>query len=275
VFINWGFKAKVYRGKTLHIPGYDVANGQTRIPGFSQAVLSSKTVACAGGGDLISEIGIGLVRKGVGALYVCDPAVVEPSALSLGKFYRRDLWKGKAIRLARNLAAESSLGTEVIGIPMTFIEAAKKHGFGQADCYVCGIGDELARDAIVMHALNAWIPLVTAVVSPDGDSGYVHMHKPGGGCWGCVGPRMRRLRDDLANYRAPCTGSPGFKDILMLVAGAALYAIDAVVMARPISWNFREFHMAGSVPDVATFVERRPGCKLCSPRGRLGRRYRG
>jgi molybdopterin/thiamine biosynthesis adenylyltransferase len=275
MFMYWRCKAKVYRGKTLHIRGYDVANRQAGIPGFSQAVLASKTVACAGSGDIISEIGSGLVRKGVGALHVCDPAEVEPSDLSLGKFHPRDLWKNKALSLARNLAAESSLGTEVTGIPTTFIEAAKEYGFGQADCYVCGIGDELAREEIVVHAMNAWIPLVTAAVSPDGDSGYVHVHKPGGACWGCVFPRMRRLRDDLANHRAPCTGSPAFKDILMLVGGAALYAVDAVVMARPISWNYREFHMGGFVPDVATFVERRPGCKLCSPRGRLGRRWRG
>lgn len=72
-----------------------------------------------------------------------------------------------------------------------------------------------------------------------------------------------RLRDDLENYRAPCPGTPAIKDILMLVSGAAVYALDTLFMNRPISWNYREFHLAGFMPDTVTHIERRPDCQLC------------
>jgi len=146
---------------------------------------------------------------------------------------------------------------------VNFKEAVDSGLVGRCDCIISGIDDELAREGIAEYALTAGIPLITTAISGNGDSGYVHVQKPGEGCWRCAFPRERKLRDDLASYHAPCPGTPAIKDILMLVAGAAVYALDALFMDRPIAWNYREFHLAGFMPDVVLRVERLPSCCMC------------
>jgi molybdopterin/thiamine biosynthesis adenylyltransferase len=264
MFTAWKQK-KTYKNRPLRIRahGGGVEDRQSKIPGFSQEALSRVTALCAGAGGLGSHIGECLARKGVGELILCDEDAVEPSNLNRQKFYRRDLWKNKAIRLAKNQAAESFLGTVVTGIALNFAEAVESDLVGRFDCILSGIDDELAREGIADYALAAGIPLITTAVSGNGDSGYVHIQKPGEACWRCAFPRERKLRDDLANYRAPCPGTPAIKDILMLVSGAAVYALDALFMDRPIAWNYREFHLAGFMPDVVRRVERLPSCCLC------------
>ncbi|MCX5653927.1 MAG: ThiF family adenylyltransferase [Planctomycetota bacterium] len=264
MFTAWKQK-KTYKSRPLRIRahGGGVEDRQSKIPGFSQEALSRVTALCAGAGGLGSHIGECLARKGVGELILCDEDAVEPSNLNRQKFYRRDLWKNKAIRLAKNQAAESFLGTVVTGIALNFAEAVESGLVGRFDCIISGIDDELAREGIADYALAAGIPLITTAVSGNGDSGYVHVQKPGEACWRCAFPREWKLRDDLANYRAPCPGTPAIKDILMLVAGAAGYALDALFMDRPIAWNYREFHLAGFMPDVVRRVERLPSCCMC------------
>ncbi len=219
---------------------------------------------CGGAGGLGSHIGEALARKGVRRLVLTDEDTVEPSNLNRQKFYEGDIWHNKGLCLARNLSRESFLGTEVIGIALNFMDAIRSGLVPEFDVIISGIDDELAREEIAEFALKRRIPLITTAVSPDGDGGYVQIQKPGEGCWGCAFPRERRIRDDLENYRAPCPGSPAIKDILMLVAGAAVYALDCLFMDRPISWNYREFHLAGFMPDTVTRIERRPDCQLCS-----------
>lgn len=135
------------------------------------------------------------------------------------------------------------------------------------DCIISGIDDELAREDIAEYALARRIPLITTAVSPDGDSGYVHIQKPEEACWGCAFPREHKLSDDMENYRAPCPGTPAVKDILMVVGGAVVYALDTIFMDRPVSWNYREFHLAGFMTDAIKHIERRPDCQLCSSGG--------
>ena len=257
--------ARTYRGTSLRVPKgcRGVADRQERIPGFSQEALTKCTVVCAGAGGLMSAIGEGLARKGVGRILLCDADTAEPSNLNRQKFYKRDLWKNKALRLARNLARESFLGSTVSGVSLNFMEAVEAGLIGPFDCIICGIDDELAREEIAEFALTSGIPLIMTAVSGDGDGGYVHVQKPGGACWGCAFPRRQKLRADLSSYRAPCPGSPAIKDILMLVGGAVIYALDALFMDRPISWNYREFHLAGFMPDRVLSIERRPECQLC------------
>lgn len=266
MFTNWTLK-RTFRTKPLRVRahGGGVADRQAGIPGFRQEELSSRTILCAGAGGLMSAIGEALARKGAGHIILCDEDTVEPSNLNRQKFYRRDLWRNKAHRLAHNLAAESFLGSTLTGIALNLMEAIRSGLVPAFDCIVCGIDDELAREEIADYALAERLPLITTAVSENGDSGYVHIQRPGESCWGCAFPRERRLRDDLASYRAPCPGTPAIKDILMVVAGAAAYALDTLWMPRPISWNYREFTLAGFVADAARLVPRRPACHLCGP----------
>jgi molybdopterin/thiamine biosynthesis adenylyltransferase len=266
---SWRVK-RTYRSKVLNVRahGGGVSDRQSKIPGFSQEKLSSLRVLGIGAGGLMSAIGESLARKGVGHLIVCDEDTVEPSNLNRQKFYARDVWKNKALRLARNLAAESFLGTKFTGIALNFGEAIESGHVPPFDCMISGIDDDVAREAIAEYALLNKRPLITTAVSEDGDGGYVQVQKPGEACWGCVFPRKKRLREDLDNYRTPCPGTPAIKDILMVVAGAAVYALDCLFMDRPISWNYREFHLAGYMPDVVARIEKRQDCQLCGGHGR-------
>ena len=85
--------------KPLKIPrgGQEsVSDRQERVPGFCQEALSTAKVYLVGGGGVGTEVGEGLVRKGVGELIILDPDVVEPSNLSRQLFYAADLNKYKA-----------------------------------------------------------------------------------------------------------------------------------------------------------------------------------
>ena len=254
-FTAWKLR-KTYRSKLLriHAHGGGVADRQSKIPGFSQEKLSSLTVLCAGASGLGSAIGESLVRTGVGRLVLCDEDTVEPSNLNRQKFYKRDIWKNKALRIARNLAREGFLGTEVIGIALNVMDAIRSGLVPEFDAIISGIDDEPAREEIAEFALARRVPLITTAVSSDGDGGYVHTQKPDEACWGCAFPRERRIRDDLENYRKPCPGTPAIKDILVVVSGAAVYALDTLFMDRPMAWNYREFHLAGFMPDTVVLI---------------------
>jgi transposase len=112
------------------------------VPGFSQERLSRLSVLCAGAGGLASHIGEALVRKGVGRLIVTDADTVELSNLNRQRFYQRDIWKNKALRLARSLRAEGFLGTEVVGIGLNFMEAMRSGMVPGFDVIVSGIDNE-------------------------------------------------------------------------------------------------------------------------------------
>ncbi len=264
MFTAWRLR-KTYKSKMLrvHAHGGGVADRQSKIPGFCQEILSGLTVLQIGAGGLGSHVGEALVRKGIGRLILVDGDTVEPSNLNRQKFYRRDVWKNKALRLARNLSNEGFLGTEVIGVGLNFMEAIRSGLVPKFDAIISGIDSELDREIIAEFALECEVPLITTAVSLDGDGGYVQAQKLGEACWGCAFPRDKRIQHDLDNYREPCPASPAIKDILMLVSGAAVYALDTLFMDRPISWNYREFHLAGFMPDTVTHIERRPDCQLC------------
>ena len=68
---------------------------QEKIPGFNQSELNYGTVNLIGAGGLGSEIGEGLVRKGLGFLNIFDEDTVELSNLNRQRFYEKDLGKNK------------------------------------------------------------------------------------------------------------------------------------------------------------------------------------
>ena len=60
-----------------------------------------------------------------------------------------------------------------------------------------------------------------------------------------------------------CPGVPAVKDILKVMAGIVLYAVDTLVMERPRLWNYRDVLLDGSIPDAVRTITRRPECPLC------------
>jgi len=243
-----------------------VEDRQSKIPGFNQQTLSSSTVLCVGAGGLGSHIGEALARKGAGDIVLVDDDIVEPSNLNRQKFYARDRWKNKALRLSRNIARESFLGSRVTGMAFNFRNALRSGLLPRADCVVAGVDDDAAREQVAEFCLINGIPCVIVAVSEDGDGCYVFIQRVGEACWGCAFPRKRRIRDDPGSYRHPCPGTPAIKDILMVVSGMAVYAIDTLFMERPIGWNYRELHLAGYMPELVRTVKKQPDCQLCGNR---------
>ncbi len=51
-------------------------------------------------------------------------------------------------------------------------------------------------------------------------------------------------------------------EILKVMAGIALYAVDSLLMPRPRPWNYKEVFLDGS-GDGARVIAARPNCRLC------------
>ena len=92
------------------------------IRGFAEEKLARAWVLAVGAGGIVGWVGCGLVRKGIGTLYLCDGDEVELSNLNRQLFTEHDLYKNKAERLARNLSRQGFCGTELIAYPYMFEE---------------------------------------------------------------------------------------------------------------------------------------------------------
>ena len=47
-----------------------------------------------------------------------------------------------------------------------------------------------------------------------------------------------------------------FGDILKVIGGLALYAVDSLLMERPRNWNLRYVFLAGFIEDAHRIVEK-------------------
>jgi len=235
-------------------PVYD---RQAKVPGFSQQAITNLKVLLAGAGALGGEIAEGLTRKGVGELTIVDFDVVQVTNLNRQFFYEQDVYKNKALALVRNLQPHGYLGTELIGWPLSFQEAVEIEVDLSCDVVVCAVDDAEARVAISHFATERKIPAVFSAVSEQADHGVVFVQEVGKPCFGCAFP------DQVRSGRTPCPGSPAIKDVMKVMAGVVLYAIDTLFMDRPRSWNFYDISLVDGNANRFGNVERRPDCPLC------------
>lgn len=250
---------------TERVPSPDarfaLTHRQELIAGFDQAKLTSSVGILVGAGGIGSEIGEGLCRKGVGRLRIFDHDVVEHTNLNRQHFFRQDIGQNKACSLARNLALHCHAGTVLEGYRLSFEDAVALNVDMRADFAVCGVDNSEARVAASTHYLACGIPVIFVAVDLLAECGHVFVQEstPAAPCFGCAFPRS------LSGRKAPCF-VPSSKDVLKVVAGIALFAIDSVLMGRNRNWNYRRIHLAGYAPDVLLEIERNPKCPLCSSR---------
>jgi molybdopterin/thiamine biosynthesis adenylyltransferase len=230
---------------------------QERVRGFNQAKFSSTCVVLIGAGGLNGEAAVGLVRKGVGCLKIFDPDRVELSNLNRQRFFAKDLGQPKAWALVRNLVPESIGRTYLKGCVGSFQEALEAGFDTIGDVGLCGVDNNRTRLFASRHFRETRVPLVITGVSNEADHGYVFVQEPDGPCFECLFPGA------LDNQRDPCPNTPAVMDILKVVAGITLYAIDSLRMVRPRHWNYRQVFLDGSSPDRSVRVTRRPDCRLC------------
>jgi len=237
-----------------------VDSRQVRVDGFSQRDYSKATVTLIGGGGIVSEIAEGCVRKGIGTAKILDGDDVHITNLNRQKFSHSDIGRNKAIQLARNLRDDGYLGSVIEGYPYYFEEALEKGVSPSSDLIVCGVDNDASRVFASRYAVKLEIPAVFVAVSRDANQGYVFVQEPGHACFGCAFPQA--VSDD----EKPCPGTPAIKDILKVVGGIALYAIDTILTARRRCWNFRMVYLSGFVPDNCTEIARKDSCAICSLR---------
>ena len=243
--------------KRLTAPdGNSVTHRQELLAGFNQTALENGRVILIGGGGIGSEVGEGLVRKGVGYLGVFDHDMIELTNLNRQMFFKRDVHKNKAKCLVVNLAQHSTCGTILEGYDLSFQDSLALGLDMRASVIVCGVDNAETRVAVSKYCLESKTSAVFIAVDYVAESGYVALQKPGEACFGCILPKS------LHGHKAPCF-TPAVKDILKSVGGLALYAVDSVLMDRKRNWNYRRIHLAGFMPDDSRMVERNPDCTLC------------
>jgi molybdopterin/thiamine biosynthesis adenylyltransferase len=206
-----------------------------------------------------SEIGEGLVRKGIGNLNIFDGDTVELSNLNRQKFYKKDLYKYKAVQLAKNLSKEGISATKINGFPHTLQEAIACNEY-DLSCHVavCGVDNNQSRVFAAELYYRLGIPVIFTAVNEEGNAGYVFVQEKGKACFGCFRPNA------IDDKQTPCPGSPAIKDILKVVAGIVLYAVDSLFMERLRVWNYKEIFLDGTIPEFCTIIERKHDCKLCN-----------
>jgi molybdopterin/thiamine biosynthesis adenylyltransferase len=237
-----------------------VTDRQQKIPGFDQTTLEESTVLLVGAGGLGGEVGHSLVRKGVGGLQICDSDIVMPSNLNRQRFYIDDLYKNKAVRLAKNLKKEATMKTKFFAYPMDFQRLIEEGVKVDCTAVACGVDNNPTRRFVAKYFHSREIPVVYTALSKDANYGYVFVQEPGKACFGCVFP------DALDDETYPC-GAGAVIDIVKVATGLATFAIDTLIMSeRKRNWNLRRFFMSGFVPDSGVWAEKRVNCPICGER---------
>jgi molybdopterin/thiamine biosynthesis adenylyltransferase len=236
-----------------------VTDRQEKVPGFDQEAVTAAGILACGAGGLASEQLGALVRKGYGTVYLCDMDFVSPSNLSRQSFYAKDLYKDKAPSLADNLLKESVLGAEIHSLAMPYKDARAHVDWDQISVGLCNVDNNEVRVDMSIDFRRRGIPAIICGVSEDANHGYVFVQesKADTPCFGCIFPHK------VDDKRHPCPGSPACKDILKVLGGFTIYALDTLLMERPRNWHLRQVFLAGFVEDAAVKVEKNPNCPLC------------
>ena len=232
---------------------------QEKVPGFSQDVVCSAGVFSVGAGGLFAEQGRALVRKGYGYVACADMDVFTPSNYARQLCYAEDLYQSKALSVAKNLANEAILKTEIVGLAMPYEDARHHIDWSRINVELNLVDSNGTRVTHSVDARKRGNPVIFCAVSGDANSGYcfVQDNKPDSPCFGCAFPHK------VSDKRIPCPGTPACVDILKVIGGFSLYAIDSLLMNRPRKWNLRHVFLAGHLDDAAITIEKNPECPLC------------
>jgi molybdopterin/thiamine biosynthesis adenylyltransferase len=229
------------------------------VPGFVHSAMRQCSIVSIGAGGLGGEVGYALVRKGVGTLKVCDHDFVELSNLNRQRFFSQDLYKNKALALAKNLAREATHRTEIRGYPFGFQDAVERGVDLSCTLAVCGVDNDATRVYVARYFRALEIPVVFLAVSRDASCGYVFVQETDieSPCFVCLFP-------DAVNSdeTSPCAAGATI-DILKVVAGIATYAVDSLIMPRKRTWNYKEVFLAGQIQDGHKRLTKRGDCPLC------------
>jgi len=249
-------QSKIYKTRKLKGKNFDemsVHHRQELIHGFDQKRLSDLLVLLVGAGGLGGEVAEGLARKGVGEIHIFDSDDVEITNLNRQKFFRRDLYKNKAIRLAKNIVKQATGDSVIAGYPYRIQEAVMMNIIPDCDVAVVLVDNDDTR-AFCSKLFD--FPVIFSAVSINADRCYTMVQVSGNACYRCVIPEPKGESEQRC-YLPSCI------DVNKLVAALVLYAIDSLIMDRERQWNYKEINLGGFLQDRTEFIEKNQSCPLC------------
>ena len=230
---------------------------QERVPGFDLKSLQHATIVLVGAGGIGSLVAPMLVRKGAGRLILIDDDIIELPNLTRQAYALSQLGQDKVHALGKSTAGMGLFPTTIEAHPFNFQHCLERGiSFDDATLLVAGVDNNPTRKAMSLYGIAHNVPVIHAAVGRDGNECHAMVQEPRKACWGCAFDYY--VNDD----KYPCN-LPGIVDVLAVVAGTIVFAIDSIVSDRPRCWNVREFFLDGSLPDRARDVPRRPDCPLC------------
>lgn len=251
-------RSKTYRTSPIRARLIDDLNSsQAKVPGFDLKAMQAAHIIQIGAGGIGAPVATALVRKGIGKISIVDDDVVELKNLTRQYFSRSDVGKYKAHCLARQLAADGLFTTTIEAHPFRFQELLERGAtFPDASIVICGVDNNGTRKAVCAYAIEHNLPAIFAAVSRGGNESYAMVQEPRQACWACAFPIY------VNDVSYPCN-LPGIVDVLQVVAGQIVFAVDTLLGDRPRNWNVRDTYLDGTLPDRARMVARKTDCTVC------------
>jgi adenylyltransferase/sulfurtransferase len=250
---------KTYRTKRVAQKRWDeLGFSQEKIIGFNLSRYQKAKVLIVGAGAIGGHASYGMVRKGISCLDIMDDDTVELKNLTRQLFYLKNVGKNKAISLAKNLSKEGYFDSAIKGYPYRFQEALEMEiDLSRYDAIICAVDNNPTRISVAEYCQSKNIPLIINGVSRDGSQMYCAVQQPGQACFGCIMPQE-------INYSIYPCNLPGIIDIIQVVAGFTVYALDTIILGRHREWNLRMLSLEGSLPESSLLVHKKYNCsKFC------------
>jgi adenylyltransferase/sulfurtransferase len=249
---------KTYKTKPVARKKWDdLGFSQEKIIGFNPTRYQQAKVLIIGAGAIGGHTSYGLVRKGIGCLDIMDDDAVELKNLTRQLFYLKNVGKNKAISLAKNLSKEGYFDSTLKGYPYRFQEALEMDmDLSRYDAIICAVDNNPTRISVAEYCLSQAIPLIINGVSRDGSQMYCAVQQPGKACFGCIMPQE-------INYSIYPCNLPGIIDIIQVVAGFTVFALDTIIMGRHREWNLRMLSLDGSLPESSLLMPKKDKCSMC------------
>jgi molybdopterin/thiamine biosynthesis adenylyltransferase len=198
-----------------------------------------------------------LVRKGIVFLDIFDDDNVEVQNLTRQLFSPKDLKKNKAHCSAKILSKQGYFNSTISGYAFRFQEGLEAgFDYSKYDVIVCGVDNNPTRVAVAKFCFNHSLPLVMSAVSRDGNQLYCAIQEPKEACFACIQPTA------VDDSTSPCN-LPGIIDVIQVLAGFTVFAVDTVLLKRHREWNLRALTLDGFMPDTSRVIPKRKDCPIC------------
>lgn len=235
---------------------------QEKVAGFDLKTYQQSRVLLIGAGAIGSNVGLASVRKGIGYLSIFDDDDVEFKNLTRQLFFKKHVGKNKAFCLTKILSKQGFFSSNITGYPFRFQEALEKINQKNYNVIICCVDNNPTRSFVSKYCIENRIPLIMSAVSRDGNQMYVAIQEPDQACFGCIMPNA------INDNTYPCN-LPGIIDIIQVVSGFTVYALDTVLMNRHREWNIKMVCLDSSIPDFSKLIPHNQDCELCGNKKEL------